>query len=189
MADEVWAFCLDKGWEPDDDRTFGEEIALIHSEISEALEEYRDHELMPYVIDPDPTQSVTENIRYVMGQTYGDLKPLGVPSELADVLVRWLHYAKKRGLYFSDLNYYFTDIILETPYTTFGGWVAHLHNYTSRCYDEYAGRGIINGRAYTKILVALYQMAERFDINLEAEFKAKMEYNRTRSYRHGGKVL
>lgn len=50
-----------------------EMIALIHSEASEALEQYRDH--MP--------QSYTD----------ADGKPQGLASEFADILIRIFHYA------------------------------------------------------------------------------------------------
>lgn len=77
MSAEVLAWAERKGWEPDPDRTFGDEIALLHSEASEALEAYRDWKF------EDPT---------VPGG-----KPEGVGSEFADVLVRLLHYAGTHG--------------------------------------------------------------------------------------------
>lgn len=73
MMEEVYACNLQNGW-IDDGRTFGDEIALLHSELSEALEHYR--------------TGGPGNINEVF-YGKGD-KPDGVPIELADVLVRLL---------------------------------------------------------------------------------------------------
>lgn len=73
MQNEVYEWAKTKGWEPDLDRTFGDECALIHSEVSEALEAYRVHGFLD-LTDPDTS------------------KPEGVASEFADVLIRLLHY-------------------------------------------------------------------------------------------------
>ncbi|MBV9013065.1 MAG: hypothetical protein JO272_13630 [Pseudonocardiales bacterium] len=83
MADEVYVWAETKGWEPEPRRTFGDEIALLHSECSEALEAYRDWGFA------DRTQGSTD-------------KPEGVGSEFADILIRLLHYAKVHDI---DLQY------------------------------------------------------------------------------------
>ena len=91
------------GWH-EEPRRFGELIALCHSELSEALEDYRNG--------------------YKPNETYHEgSKPCGIPSELADVIIR---IADICGLY---------------------------------------------------------------GIDLKRAIRQKMEYNRNRPYRHGGKVI
>jgi NTP pyrophosphatase (non-canonical NTP hydrolase) len=70
-AAEIHDIAVSKGWYDGPGRSFGELIALCHSELSEALEEYRNGHL--------PTETY-----------YNAEKPEGVPSELADVIIRIL---------------------------------------------------------------------------------------------------
>lgn len=82
--------------------SFGEVVALIHSEVSEALEEYRHKRPMVYLCEG---------------------KPEGIATELADAMIRILDYCASEG------------------------------------------------------------------IDIDAAMEQKMEYNKTRPYRHGGKAL
>ena len=90
MGREVFSWAESKGWEPDERSTFGDCCALLHSEVSEALEAYRVKGVFAYVGN--------ENPEVVFSQEYRGLKPEGVPSEFADVLIRLLHYSARYGI-------------------------------------------------------------------------------------------
>ena len=108
LAYEIHQIALEKGWwKTHQTRTFGDLIALIHSEASEALEEYRNGGL----------------IDQIYGLNKGDRKPEGIPIELADIIIRVL------------------------------------------------------------------DMCGQYGIDMEEAVRIKLEYNRTRSERHGGKVI
>lgn len=101
---EAHEIAIDKGWH-EEPRTFGDLIALIHSELSEALEDYRDGAIVNHIYETK------------------DGKCTGVPIELADVLIR------------------------------------------------------------------IFDMCGSYGIDLERAVTIKMEYNKTRTYRHGGKII
>ena len=75
---EVHENAVAHGWW-DEERTFGDIIALCHSELSEALEEYR----KGYEVDE---------------MYYKGFKPEGVPLELADCIIRILDYCGHEGI-------------------------------------------------------------------------------------------
>lgn len=93
------------GWWEGGERSFGELIALCHSELSEALEDHRN--------GWKPTETYIEN----------GGKPCGIGTELADVLIR------------------------------------------------------------------IFDMCGHYKIDLETAVRQKMEYNKTRPYRHGNKII
>lgn len=85
MADEVERVNRANGWY-EEDRTIGDDVALLHSEASEMLEAYREHGLADMTAPPFP------------GEPDRLPKPEGFGSEAADVLIRLLDTCKRRGV-------------------------------------------------------------------------------------------
>lgn len=86
LAAHCYAAAQANGWyDHMDHRTFGDEIALMHSELTEAFEEHRDgHGFTVTYYDPDDDRTPP--------------KPLGIPTELADVIIRVLDTCAAKGI-------------------------------------------------------------------------------------------
>lgn len=83
--EDVYDINVANGWF-EDDRTVGDDIALLHTEVSEMLEAYRDGGL------GDQTRMLKNPSLHALP------KPEGFGSEAADVLVRLLDTCKRRGV-------------------------------------------------------------------------------------------
>lgn len=104
LTKDIHKNAVDHGWW-EENRSFGEIIALCHSELSEALEEYRDGKPLEYYLCTiDNTPCLKEKCAHwtvkdgTCTEYRGLLKPEGVAIELADVIIRILDYCGKEGI-------------------------------------------------------------------------------------------
>lgn len=84
---------VNHGWW-EENRSFGEVIALIHSELSEALEEYRDAKPDFYYLQKEADETIIKTSL----EDYRGEKPEGIAVELADAIIRILDYCGHKGI-------------------------------------------------------------------------------------------
>lgn len=194
FAKEVHANAVAHGWW-ETKRDPAEIIALIHSEWSEALEEYRTgrpmlwHECMDEGQSTEDRPVVCEQCKdcyyYDKKCEHRGKKPEGIAVELIDGCIRILDLAahEKVSLKFREI---------EPLQPTLPKLIADLHYYTSKALDDVGRSGKIISHTHIPewlgppvYEVFRYIYAHRLEagkIMLE-----KHEYNKTRPYRHGGK--
>jgi hypothetical protein len=122
LQTEAWKIAEEKGWHEGEGLSFGEFIALCHSELSEALEIYREKGASA-ITEVQPFEWLEYTSNGKIGMEVVSSVPGGIPIELADVILRIFDYSETCG------------------------------------------------------------------INMQKAIETKMEYNKTRPYRHGGKVI
>lgn len=197
LAKEAHQIAVEHSWW-DKEPTFGELVALMHSELSEALEEYRAGRPNVWYACRESVPSLpcapTDAYDCVMlGQeencAYRSDKPEGIAVELADCIIRILDWAGHDGV---DLDRIFCAVKEDRlkwdmdKISHFGDFISGLHNILSMAYtDEEDNQGIY----FCMVIDYIQEALKQSGVDLYTVMRAKMEYNRTRPYRNGGKKL
>lgn len=205
FAQEVHENAVEHGWW-DEARSFGEIISLCHSELSEALEEFRAGRPNFWyactarngdgaACNPDKwvycdMAGQEENCAY-----HGD-KPEGIAVELADCIIRVLDYMGKEGFDVDALlreapKAVMCDIPVRVYAASLGDRIARWHLLLSLAYACWCNSAGTYAAALRMVLCIceIMEWAEEAGVDMEMVLDIKHEYNKTRPYRHGGKAL
>lgn len=188
FAQEIHQNAVAHGWW-EGERSADEIIALIHSEWSEALEEYRAGRPLvwhkcPYNSGMCEFQEVHNTGAGIVCDacTTASRKPEGIAVELIDGCIRILDFLAWNE---NTLNGAFFDRIAEyaeVGMDEFVRMVCFLHGSTSLCILEDDVSNLVAAMG-----VACYWIKSQ-GLDPLALMQEKHEYNKTRPYRHGGKV-
>lgn len=189
FAQAVHENAVKHGWW-DEERTFGEIIALCHSELSEALEELRTNRPMMYFVETNGFVVTDMSERK-------DEKPEGIAVELADCIIRVLDYFGKEELDVDALmQEAMKDVMCDVPgriyAATLGDCISRWHLLLSlayACWCKASGTHASALRMARCVCEILAWGKVTDGVDFEMILDIKHEYNKTRPYRHGGKAL
>lgn len=190
----------EKGW-LDEKRSFAACCALIHSELSEALEEYRANKPLnltyfTYKDEAGRTQT-TEGLKD--DAPIEKYKPEGIPIELADVLIRIAQHCGTE-----DLNLAGVVAGILNDVKDFSKVLA-VHKDFERtlmlCHSDISLAYLASIRQLPELMppiplhyfamcwISIDAFCRANGIDIDAAVKLKQEYNKTRSHKHGGKKI
>lgn len=182
-AKEIHENAVKHGWW-ETERSPGEVIALIHSELSEALEEARDNRPMMYVLGPNGEEICTPC--YFNGR-----KPEGIAVELADAVIRVLDFAGQVGMPLRDYDMARDELDMtrdeaEKGFEDFGTVIAFLHTITSDFFGAIVEYEVANSISAALAIVAYVEGYLTYNgIDLWQVIELKHNYNKGRPYKHG----
>lgn len=194
VADDIHQNAVDHGWW-EKERSKEEIFALIHSELSEAVEEVRKGTPPMYVkkwrtnsdeceFEFDIIMTIDGYVEYHFGK-----KPEGELIELADVIIRILDYLSQlvNGFEFYEeikanniksINKQYKFGIEK--YVEYHSIVSEI--FASEIMDEIAGMSLL-------IKLIEHISGIEWGLDLWDAVYIKHEYNKTRPYKHGGKLF
>lgn len=166
FAHEIHTLAVEKGWWSEK-RPLEDATVMIHCELSEAVEEYRNGHGLTEIYYND------------------DGKPEGVPVELADAVIRTLDTAVKYN------PYYLESRLLDELPDTFSVFIERCHTLICCISDSYSLTRLLRlpTTNYARLIGLIEAWFEANGMDLWRVCRMKHEYNKTRPYRHGNKRM
>jgi hypothetical protein len=177
-------------------RPFYSSIILLHSELSEALEDFRAHRGIDEVYYEYNNNGVVlrmdgNSTAYseMTPENRATLKPCGIPIELADFVIRVCQECGTAGKGQELHVAFITAAYDDNDLTCFEQMLAEAHRFTSLAYSAVSTK---TGDGVDQLGTALYivfMFCKKNHIDLWAAIDEKAAFNLTRSHKHGGKKL
>ena len=186
FAKEVHAVSVEHGWwEGEDNNDIDTKIALIHAEWSEALEEYRAGRPMMWHRCREGGEVApvcVENACAAWANGDCDIcsrdkKPEGVAVELVDGVIRILDLMAAKDMDFAQAGY------ICSGERTLPQLVTILHYATAKSAESESEMA----SWLISCIEAVHEWLNDQGVDMDETLRLKHEYNKTRSYRHGGK--
>jgi NTP pyrophosphatase (non-canonical NTP hydrolase) len=179
LSAESYRIAKEHGWH-DEERSISALTLLMQSEVAEVIEEYRNNKGIGevwYEIHHE-----VDGVHYSTKGGPGN-KPCGIPVEIADLVIRIADYCGKCSI---DLELNCAKSPEPEHTLDFEEWLARINYALSQ-----AWAGNVPGIAFWLGLATKYafRTAKTYDIDLWAVIEEKTAFNKTRSYRHGGKKI
>ena len=165
LAREIHINAVAHGFWEGGERNFGEQVALMHAELSEALEEHRKGKPLEY---------------------FEDFKPEGVAVELADCAIRCFDTLVGTGASAHFLNRATGEVeaAMRSPHTNFGEAITVIHGWLTDAYD--ADSPTARHSHLVRVAVMCRALAESIGCtDWNGVIDRKMSYNATRPMLHG----
>ena len=182
LSEEIYAVNVKNGWHKEL-LTVPEVCSLLHSEVSEAVEEFRNSRPpVYYITDVGEVAIETDIEEWIVSYKAGlQPKPEGELIEIADAVIRLLDFVKSRPISIPTIEFYtFEEDSNIRLY-------AELHLLISELYKT--SQEFTYPSHVVWILAACIAICNKNGWNLWAAVRLKLEYNKTREWRHGGKRL
>lgn len=198
---EVHQNAIEHGWW-DKPRSAATIRSLFHSELSEAVESYRKSEPLHYHLCPGSACACEKQPVHEMENlhceacTPADRKPEGGAVELMDFVIRVFDYLGQLNETFDygirtaeELAAYAVDDFQSDEVQDVLA-LDELSDFADVLHDEIALSHIMHNITYLQTAAGLaLAWVEKRGLDPVALLLEKHEYNKIRSYKHGGKVI